>query len=49
VRYIRRKNQKCDSILKAVSYKASTNIRIIAITDKKTKLAICFRTSVTNE
>ncbi|KIM98454.1 hypothetical protein OIDMADRAFT_167261, partial [Oidiodendron maius Zn] len=42
---IRGKNKKYNSILKAVSSKASTNIRIIAITNKKIVLATSFSTS----
>jgi hypothetical protein len=45
MRRIRQKDKKYNSILKAVNYKAPTNIRIIAIANKKTVLATGFRTS----
>ena len=39
MRYIRREYKEYNSILKAVSNKAFTNMGIIAVTDKETVLA----------
>ncbi|EDN96648.1 hypothetical protein SS1G_01574 [Sclerotinia sclerotiorum 1980 UF-70] len=45
MRGMRRKYKKYNSILKAVSYKASINMRIVAIADEKPIFAICFCTN----
>jgi hypothetical protein len=42
---MRWKNKEEDSIEKAVRYKASTNMRIVTVTNKEPVLTICFRTS----
>ena len=39
---MRWKDKKYDSILKAVGYNASTDVRIMAIAKKETVLAACF-------
>ena len=42
MRYIKQKNKNKNLILKIISYKIPTNIKIIVITYKKIVVAICF-------
>jgi len=42
MQYMQKEYKKYNSILKTVSNKASTNMEIMAVIDKKTILAICF-------
>ena len=42
---MRRKDKEDNPIKKTMSYKASTNMRIVAVANKKPVLAICLRTS----
>jgi len=45
MQYMQKEYKEYNSILKTISNKASTNIGIMAITNKKTIFAICFYTN----
>jgi len=45
MRCMRRKDKESYVITKAVKYKASTNMRVVAIADNKTVLTTCFYSS----